>query len=64
MQNPKQYTALRSPRTASVALAPALLKAVAVAAAKTLVLAGKPLLLLADQGLPPSTDLRATPSWH
>ena len=46
MQNPKQLTALRSPRTASVALA------------------GKPLLLLADQGLTPSTDLRATPSWH
>ena len=45
MQNPKQLTALRSPRTASVALA------------------GKP-LLLADQGLTPSTDLWATPSRH
>jgi hypothetical protein len=63
MQNPNQLTALRSPRTGSVALALALLKAVAVAAAKMLALAGKP-LLLAEQGLTPSTDLWATPSWH
>ena len=61
MRNPKQLTALRSPHTAPVALALALLTDAAARTTFTLPCQSLP---LASQGLTPPTDLRATPFWH